>query len=570
MRTAASEHLSHAQVMSRLSATFSALIKEQIEAVTRFLDREASEAESSDLAPIVELAVRLVERSAEWLQVTEVATLALEMRETLSRLSQLRPEHREEMVAHCRVALVAEAKLAEQLRTEGFGALLEHAGLVSEAVDGLRTGMTRARSQALAASRGVIDDGTPDVGPHENLLALTFEIKNALIHQNDRIGSMSETVGQTFKSAQNVLSEWEGMVKMVERRRMQGETGEGPIPEGKTLLIYQEIQETTAGLRTLTHELSQLMGLQYALERRARDLDEHLLWEFLDPLDRSVDELYEAAARRDGDARRTILTVQTGGVGFEPEIGSILLPLVRRLLENAEPYGADVAAPQIRFSGAREGLEARIAIEGSVRFDAESVRMLEEALEDLGGFATVQGGEPKETSLHLQFPMARSLRSFLIVEAAGQRIALPWSAVERIHASTDEITWAAEPSGSVVHPLASLFERPAGNEGMDIGTLAADVAGPKRAGRPLAVLRSGGGAVLVDFDRIVWRENARLTPLPPRLCPVEEVLGGIVAPDGSVTLVLNPGAVVRRLKERTSPHAKAGGAKKSAAKAAGR
>ena len=73
MRTAASEHLSHAQVMSRLSATFSALIKEQIEAVNRFLDSDADDLESSELGPIVELAVRLVERSAEWLQVTEVA-----------------------------------------------------------------------------------------------------------------------------------------------------------------------------------------------------------------------------------------------------------------------------------------------------------------------------------------------------------------------------------------------------------------------------------------------------------------------------------------------------------------
>jgi chemotaxis protein histidine kinase CheA len=159
--------------------------------------------------------------------------------------------------------------------------------------------------------------------------------------------------------------------------------------------------------------------------------------------------------------------------------------------------------------------------------------------------------------------MARSLRSFLIVEASGQRIALPWSAVERIHASRDEITWAAEPSGSVVHPLASLFERPAGSEGTDLGPVVADEAGAKRGGRPLAVLRSGGGAVLVDFDRIVWRENARLTALPPRLCPVEEVLGGIVAPDGSVTLVLNPGAVVRRLKERTPPGATASAARKA-------
>jgi hypothetical protein len=413
--------------------------------------------------------------------------------------------------------------------------------------------MTRAKSQALSASRGVIDDGTPDLGPHENLLALTFEIKNALIHQNDRIGAMSETVGQTFKSAQSVLSAWEGIIKGVERRRMHGDESDAAFPEGKTLVIYQEIQETTNGLRTLTHELSQLMGLQYALERRARDLDEHLLWEFLDPLDRFVDELYEAAARHDGDDRRTVLTVQTGGVGFEPEIGSILLPLLVRLLESASPYGTDVAAPEIRFSAAREGLEARIAIEGSVRFDDEAIRMLESALEDLGGFATVHGGDPKETSLHLQFPMARSLRSFLIVEAAGQRIALPWSAVERIHASTDELSWTGLTGDRRVHSLASLFQHAEGADDKENGSFGADAPGTESGGGPLAVLRSGAGAVVVGFDRIVWRENARLTSLPSRLCPVDEVLGGIVAPDSSVTLVLNPAAVVRRLLGEPNP-----------------
>jgi len=184
--------------------------------------------------------------------------------------------------------------------------------------------------------------------------------------------------------------------------------------------------------------------------------------------------------------------------------------------------------------------------------------MLEGALEDLGGFATIQGGEPKDTSLHLQFPMARSLRSFLIVEAAGQRIALPWSAVERIHASPDELTWTADPGGRTVHPIASLFEQPPREESAEMGSFANDAVGAKAGGRPLAVLRSGGGAVVVGFDRIVWRENARLTSLPPRLCPVEEVLGGIVAPDGTVTLVLNPGAVVRRLLRQTPPAAEPG------------
>ena len=236
MRTAASEHLSHAQVMSRLSATFSALIKEQIEVVRRFLESDQIDLESSEMGPIVDLAVRLVERSAEWLELTEVANLARELRETLTQLDQLRPTQRQEMVAHCNVALEAESKLAEQLRTDGFGALLAHAGTVGDAVDSLRNGMTRAKAQAMAASRGVIDEATPEVGPHENLLALTFEIKSALVHQNERIASMNETLDSTLRSLQSALSDWELHIKGSERRRMSGQGARGnDPPDGRTL-----------------------------------------------------------------------------------------------------------------------------------------------------------------------------------------------------------------------------------------------------------------------------------------------------------------------------------------------
>jgi hypothetical protein len=554
MRTSASEHLNHAQIMSRLSATFSALIREQIEVVRRFLESEQIDLESSEMGPIVDLAVRLVERSAEWLEITEVANLARELREILSQLDQLRPIQRQEMVAHCRVALETEERLAEKLRTDGFGALLVHAGTVGDAIDSLRTGMNRAKAQDMAASRGVIDDATPDVGPHENLLALTFEIKSALVHQNERIGSMNETLDGTLRSLQSALSDWEIHVKGAERRRMSGSPARGgEQSDGRFFAVHQQLQDAASGLRSLSHEMNHLLGLQYSLERRARDLDEHLLWEFLDPLDRFVDEMYTTVSRRAG-GRPPILTVQTGGVGFEPEIGSILLPLILRLLGSAEPTTGGDEPIEIRVAAAREGLEARIAIEGFLKFEPEGVSMLESALEGLGGFVCIQGGGDEETSLRIQFPMARSLRSFLIVEAAGQRIALPWSAVERICATEDELQWSGSGAPGPVHPLGDLFAR----VGLaDLGDSAEPAAGAGRGddagsrvetGRPLAILRCGGGSVVVGFDRIVWRENARLTALPPRLSPVEEVLGGIVSPDSSVILVLNPSALVRRLK----------------------
>ncbi|HEY2924077.1 MAG TPA: hypothetical protein VGJ98_03855 [Candidatus Eisenbacteria bacterium] len=554
MRTAASEYLNQTQIMSRLGATFGALIHEQVAAVRRYLDDETNY-DSSELLPVAELAVRLVERSAEWLEIGDIASLAIEMREALAQMSHLRPSQRQEIVAQCRVALDAQERLIEQLRAEGFAALVEHAGVVSEALDRLRANLKQTRDQEVHSARGMIDETTADVGSQENLLALTFEIKNSLIHQNERIGSMTDTVNGTLDAAHAALTEWDGVQKAVERQRVtRGKRGDAPSPlEGRSLIIHQRLQETTSGLRSLSHELNQLLGLQYSLERRARDLDEHLLWEFLDPLDRYLDDMYTAAHCGDR-GRRLCLSVQTGGVGFEPEIGGILLPLVLRLLETMQPLPGTGEVIEVALTAAREGLEARLRIEGPVSLDPEAVHLLENALESLGGFASRHETDGVGMALCLQFPMARSLRSFLIVEAGGQRIALPWSAIERIYASDADPAWTSAGSPGPIYSLAALFGRDAG-PASDLGRLDSGQENPSdpsakrtqdREGRPIAVLRSGSGSAVVSFDRLVWRENARLKPLPPRLYPVEEVLGGILTPDSGITLVLNPSALLRR------------------------
>src|SRR5882672_191610 len=548
MRTAASEYLNQTQIMSRLGATFGALIHEQVAAVRRCLDDDLSW-DSSETMSIAELAIRLVERSAEWLEVHEIASLSIEMREALAQMSHLRPVQRQEVVAQCRVALDAEERLIERLRADGFVALVEHAGIVSEVLDRLRANLKEARAREITSARGMIDEATADVGSQENLLALTFEIKNSLIHQNERIGSMTDTVNDTLEAAHAALTEWDGVQKAVERHRVTRghKRGEQPSPlEGRSLIIHQRLQETTSGLRGLSHELNQLLGLQYSLERRARDLDEHLLWEFLDPLDRYLDDMYTAAHTGDR-GRRIALSVQTGGVGFEPEIGSILLPLVLRVLETMQPLSDSGEHIEVGLTAAREGLEARLRIEGPVMMDPEPLQLLENALESLGGFASRHEVKGVGTTLRLQFPMARSLRSFLIVEAGGQRIALPWSAIERIYASDSDPGWSSGEPPPTVYSLATLFGRDVAttsSEGIegDTGSKRA----PEKEGRPIAVLRSGSGSAVVSFDRLVWRENARLKPLPPRLYPVEEVLGGIMTPDSGITLVLNPSALLKR------------------------
>jgi len=135
--------------------------------------------------------------------------------------------------------------------------------------------------------------------------------------------------------------------------------------------------------------------------------------------------------------------VQTGGVGFEPEIGAILLPLVLRLLETMQPLSESTDTIEVSVTAAREGLEARLRIEGPIELDPESLQLLENAPRGPGRLRSRHDTKGVGTTLRIQFPMARSLRSFLIVEAGGQRIGLPWSAVERIFASDSDPAWTA-------------------------------------------------------------------------------------------------------------------------------
>src|SRR5258705_97620 len=549
MRTAASEYLNQTQIMSRLGATFGALIHEQVSAVRRVLDDETSWDQSEPLS-LAELSIRLVERSAEWLEVGEIASLANEMQEALAQMGHLRSEQRQEVIAQCRVALDAEERLIERLRADGFVALVENAGIVSEVLDRLRANLKEARAREITSARGMIDEATPDVGSQENLLALTFEIKNSLIHQDERIGSMTDTVNETLDAAHAALTEWDGVQKAVERHRVAraGKKHEAPSPlEGRSLIIHQRLQETTSGLRSLSHELNQLLGLQYSLERRPRDLDEHLLWEFLNPLDRYLDDMYTAAHTGDR-GRRWALSVQTGGVGFEPVRGRFVLPLVLRILETMQPLSESTDTIEVSVTAAREGLEARLRIEGPIELDLESLQLLENALEGLGGFASRHDTKGVGTTLRIQFPMARSLRSFLIVEAGGPRIGLPPGALGRDFASDSDPAWTAAAMPGPIYSLASLFGRTTDDS-------AETESGPRKGteGHPIAVLRSGSGVAVVSFDRLVWRENARLKPLPSRLYPVEEILGGIMTPDSGITLVLNPAGLLKRaLTEESS------------------
>ncbi|HEX5030653.1 MAG TPA: hypothetical protein VFX78_04240 [Candidatus Eisenbacteria bacterium] len=517
--------VSSAERITRITATYGALVHEQVELTRRFLGQSEPDPATGE-GPLVEEAIRLVQRGAEWLQLQELVDSVQSLREGIGRIGQVTADDRKELVSACHVELETEERLAGALRSEGLGSLLDQADLVEDAIEGMRSEIEPARSQP---PRSLFEEGAAGLGPHGNLLALTVEIKSAVSHQNERISSIHDMAGGALHTLLATISEWEQGRKEKPLRSPDADDA-----EERSLAVYRGLQKSEMEMRSLVYEVNRLLGTQYSLERRARDLDEHLLWEFLDPLDRFVDDLFEAVSRRKGEP--ALLTVQTGGVGFEPEIGSTLIPILSRLLSTGDVPPATNGVPEVRVAAARESLEAMIAISGFTRLDPEALTMLERALEDLAGFVEVSGEDT--ISLRIQFPMARALRSFLIVEAAGHKLALPWSAVDRVDANGEVSAEDADMPALALHALFAT------------ATARRSAPGEPEKARPVAILRSGGRITRVTFDRIVWRESARWAPLPAQLRTTDEVLGGIVSPDGAITLVLNPATIADRARSR--------------------
>ncbi|HET9940583.1 MAG TPA: hypothetical protein VFR25_05745, partial [Candidatus Eisenbacteria bacterium] len=197
--------VSSAERLTRITATYGALIHEQVELTRRFLGQPEPDPATGEGA-LVEEAIRLVLRGAEWLELKELVDSVQSLREAIGRIGQVTADDRKELVSACHVELETEERLAGALRSEGLGSLLDQADLVEDAIEGMRSEIQPARSQP---PRSLFEEGAAGLGPHGNLLALTVEIKSAVSHQNERISSIHDMAGGALHTLLATISEWE-------------------------------------------------------------------------------------------------------------------------------------------------------------------------------------------------------------------------------------------------------------------------------------------------------------------------------------------------------------------------
>lgn len=167
-----------------------------------------------------------------------------------------------------------------------------------------------------------------------------------------------------------------------------------------------------------------------------------------------------------------------------------------------------------------------------------------ETVKRLQGSVELRSTGNTGTTIDIAVPIAVSTHRLLIVESAGQRFAIPAAALQSlIRVSIGQIETVEGKSvvtvGERPVPIASL----AGLLGL--GDAAVKIEG---AHVPVAVLNSSGRSVGLAVDGFVTEIEAVVKSLHGGAERVKAFGGAILAGDGSVVLVLDPGEIIERFR----------------------
>lgn len=148
--------------------------------------------------------------------------------------------------------------------------------------------------------------------------------------------------------------------------------------------------------------------------------------------------------------------------------------------------------------------------------------------------------DPAGTEYRIIVPITLAVLRCLLVEAGGQRFALPFHRVvlsqaddpsTRLHAEGHPVIWADKQPVA----LATLIDvlRPGGAE---------------TASGPIVVLADTSRRHAFQVDRLVGQRDVVLKALSPLLAHLPAIAGASVEPDGSVLIVLDPPGLIQRAR----------------------
>jgi two-component system chemotaxis sensor kinase CheA len=218
------------------------------------------------------------------------------------------------------------------------------------------------------------------------------------------------------------------------------------------------------------------------------------------------------------------------GLATEAELAAMTEAQVQRFIFRA---GFSTAAVVTAVSGRGVGMD-----------------VVKTNIEKIGGTIDLQSVAGRGTTFIIKIPLTLAIVSALIVQAGGERFAIPQiSVVELVRAHRDKAAESTGGSDSVIErindtpvlrlrdhllPLVSLT-----------GLLALDAPRDADADATIVVVQVGASMLGIIVDRVFDTEEIVVKPVAPILRHVTMFSGNTILGDGSVIMILDPNGIAR-------------------------
>lgn len=421
-----------------------------------------------------------------------------------------------------------------------------------EEVAALAEVVERLNAALPGAAANAADEGRPPHPPApgaEGRTRVAVRALDDLVHQTVALSAATDQL--------RVLTEYLGILR---------DTTNGPL--GAILADFNDLERT----------LGRAVGQISATAQRLR-------MEPIDDVTVGMDHIVRELCRTTG--KRARLVFEGGDVEVDRDVADAIREPLLHLVRNAVGHGiespddriAGWKAPEgtIRLSAALDGGRVRIAVEddgagidivalrtaaadSSGAIDNSELAFLpgvstaaaltdvsgrgmgldavRARVESLGGSVRLNSSVGAGTEVVLHVPISLAVLRVILVRVAGELVALPVAAVERVRRATAGQIQIGEGTHALVEAES---KRPALYLGGALGLSECGL-----AGRETTVVELAGEETVLLVDSVESDRDTLLQPLPPRLRANRLLMGAVLLPQGRVALVVNPSTCVRK------------------------